>query len=158
MKKLISTILILAMLLPAAALSDLPDISGLSFDELVQLREQINLAIWNSEEWQEVTVPIGVWKVGEDIPAGEWTLRSAGKGKYGSSYVVYCDRIKESGLEGDLLNSRIYQSVIILGDDNEDDDEPRSVNITISKGMYLIIDDGPVIFTPYTGKPDLGFK
>ena len=52
-------ILFAFVLLPVFSLADLPDLSGLSYDELVQLRDQINLAIWNSEEWEEVSVPSG---------------------------------------------------------------------------------------------------
>ena len=74
MKKLLCLLFVL-VLLPVVSLSDLPDISGLSYEELVQLRDCINLAIWNSEEWQEVTVPPGLWKIGDDIPAGHWTIR-----------------------------------------------------------------------------------
>ena len=67
-------LLFVLVLLPVVSFADLPDLSGLSYDELVQLRDKINLAIWNSEEWQEVTVPIGVWVVGEDIPVGHWSI------------------------------------------------------------------------------------
>ncbi len=35
------------------------DLSHMSFEDLVTLKDQINLAIWNSKEWQEVTVPQG---------------------------------------------------------------------------------------------------
>lgn len=76
MKKLVSFFLT-ALLLFSAASADPVDLSGLSFDELVALRDQINLAIWNSQEWQEVTVPAGIWQVGKDIPAGHWSIRVA---------------------------------------------------------------------------------
>ena len=64
MKKLLTIILILALAVPAAALADLPDISSLSYDELIQLKDQLNLAIWNSQEWQEVEVPAGTYQIG----------------------------------------------------------------------------------------------
>lgn len=63
MKKIFALLLAL-FLLPAFSLADIPDISGLSYDELVQLNNQINLAMWNSEEWQEVTVPPGTYQIG----------------------------------------------------------------------------------------------
>ncbi len=50
------------------------DLQGLSFNELLALREQINLAIWNSNEWQCVEVPAGNYTIGIDIPAGYWTI------------------------------------------------------------------------------------
>ena len=70
-------LLFVLVFLPLVSLADLPDLSGLSFDELVLLRDQLNLAIWNSKEWQEVKVPIGVWKIGDDIPVGKWTISAA---------------------------------------------------------------------------------
>lgn len=75
MKKLLTVILILALLVPFSAFADLPPLDGLTYDELVELKDQINLAIWNSDNWQEVTVPAGIWKIGEDIPEGHWSIR-----------------------------------------------------------------------------------
>ncbi len=67
------------------------DLSGMSYEELVVLKDRINLAMWECDEWQEVTVPEGVWTVGEDIPAGHWTIRAAGKQDY--FYIWYCDDV-----------------------------------------------------------------
>ena len=50
------------------------DLSKLSYEELVELKDQINLAIWQSKEWEEVEVPQGIWEVGKDIPEGKWTI------------------------------------------------------------------------------------
>ena len=50
------------------------DVSSLSFSDLIKLQEEINLALWNSDEWQEVTVPAGLYQVGRDIPAGTWVV------------------------------------------------------------------------------------
>ena len=154
MKKLIIVTLILALLLPAMAMADLPDISGLSFDELVQLRDQLNLAIWNSEDWQEVKVPIGAWKIGEDIPVGKWTITAAD----GSIYVQLCDKVAAGGMEADISNSRFYYSTEILPKDSMDETEPKQLDVDAYKGNYIIIKYGPAIITPYAGKPDLGFK
>ena len=72
MKRTLCIILafVLVLTLAPAAFADV-DLSGMSFDELVALKDQINLALWNSADWQEVTVPQGVWQVGADIPAGK---------------------------------------------------------------------------------------
>ena len=156
MKKLITIILILALILPAAALADIPDISDLSFDELVQLRDQLNLAIWNSQEWQEVTVPIGVWKIGEDIPAGKWTISAASDNEYVGTFIFYCDKLENAGTEGSFSGKvHVYQSI-----ENEAYGEgfyPTSYDIECTDGMYLIIKEGPAMFKPFAGKPDLGF-
>ncbi len=153
MKKLIALILILAMLLPAAALADLPDISGLSFDELIELKQKINLALWDSEEWQEVKVPIGVWKIGEDIPAGKWTISAATDN---GSYLIFCDELDPSGMEGSF-SGRFHYYTEIEKEGFGDESSPTSVDLDCYKGNYIIIKYGPVWFKPFTGKPDLGF-
>lgn len=149
MKKLIALLLIL-VLVPVASMADLPDISGLSFDELIQLREQLNLAIWNSAEWKEVTVPIGVWKVGEDIPQGKWTIR----GENGYTYIQYCSELDSNGREGSV-SGRVYYSEII---DIDSDLSPDSIDLDMYKGLYFIVKSGKAVFTPFTGKHDLGFN
>ena len=160
MKKLLIGILILSMLLPAAALADLPDISGLSYDELVQLKEQINLAIWNSQEWQEVTVPAGAWEIGKDIPEGYWTITLPPDMLFN---VYYCDKINAArtglGYGYDYLNSFVgtMSSKKKKNGAWSFPDDPDHVDIYMTSGWYLF-NEGPVIITPYSGKPDLGFK
>ena len=153
MKRLLS-VLLAALLFAGSAAAQAPDLSGLSFDQLVELRDRLNIAIWNCSEWQEVTVPAGVWKVGEDIPEGYWTIRPA-EGTYIS--VAYCDILDAAGqapaqgwhgwngtLTGKPEGDRTYN-------------ERHQVDLDMIAGMYFI-NRGTCIFTPFTGKQDLGFK
>ena len=94
MKRFLCVLFVL-VLLPVVSLADLPDLSGLSFDELLQIRDQINLAIWNSQQWQEVSVPPGVWEIGVDIPSGHWSVRPA-EG-CGPDYIIYASGTKDHG-------------------------------------------------------------
>ena len=158
MKKLLPMILAALLCLSlASALADI-DLSGMTYDELVSLKDKINLALWNSAEWQEVTVPQGVWKVGEDIPAGHWTIKAT-DGVMCEIY--YCDAIDTTGRSPDfgnvneLILKYIKSSSRKSFKENEDLTE---IDINMSDGHYLIINDGNVIFTPYSGKPSLGFK
>lgn len=160
MKKLLAMLLVLAAIVPAAACADLPDISNLSFEELVQLKDQINLAIWNSQEWQEVTVPIGMWKIGEDIPAGHWTITPI-PDTYCSLW--YGDVVNETGTDvgygWDFVNG--YNSTMSTRVNRDgswkDPDCPHSVDLVVKDGWYIKT-TVPMIFTPYAGKPDLGFN
>ena len=154
MRKLIAIVLILAVLLPAAAFADLPDISGLSYDELVQLKNMINLAMWNSQEWQEVTVPAGTWKIGEDIPAGHWAISIVG---HGLTTVWYCEQVDELG--GPVCWGAKYKYKPVASEDFEAFNETYDhiIDFDVVDGWYLCFDKA-VVFTPYTGKPDLGFK
>ena len=154
MKKFLALALVCLFLAPAAV-ADVPDISGLTFDELITLREKINLAIWQSAEWQEVTVPEGVWVVGEDIPAGHWTIRVASSNDILN--IAYMDRINlttELPMNGAQLFSRTIASpgFSAFGEINAE-----YADIVMEDGWYFKC-SGAVIFTPYTGKPDLGFK
>ena len=143
-----------SMLLISCATADPVDLSGMSFDDLVTLRDQLNLAIWNSQEWQEVTVPAGVWTIGEDIPAGHWTVRPL-PGDYVN--VTYFDRLDEFGKSvgagwlgwGGTLTDR--------GEGDMTYGEPTQVDLEMKEGMYFKCSHS-VIFTPYAGKPDLGFQ
>ena len=159
MKKFFTFILILAMV-PIIALADLPDISGLTYDELVELKNQINLAMWNSSEWQEVEVPIGLWEIGKDIPAGTWRITPVGN-VYMNLW--YGDVLNENGTNAgygwDSVNG--YNDVLSTKQNRDgswkDTDDPHYVELKLQDGWY-IKNSATVIFTPPQGKPDLGFK
>lgn len=158
MKKLIIFILCVA-LLPAAALADLPDISNLTYDELVELKNKINLAIWNSQEWQEVTVPVGMWKIGEDIPAGKWHISVSPEAKKTWGSFTYCDLLDETGIKpGNRFSCDIYVSQTLNREDADDGSDPTYIEIELKSGCYFFIDKASLVFTPPQGKPDLGFK
>ena len=153
MKKLFCAFLILALFLPLAASADV-DLSGMTFDELVALREQINLAIWNCQEWQEVTVPQGLYVVGEDIPEGTWTIKAATDH---FTVIKFGDTLEANGIE--VAYSKNYGSGEAYSKDSSSyrDSEPLEFTFTAKKGDYVQVDYAPALFTPFTGKPDLGF-
>lgn len=133
------------------------DLSGLSYNELVALKDQINIAIWKSQEWQEVTVPQGVWLVGEDIPAGRWTIKT------GASYAMITigTKLDATGKSIDIWGSNFYHSVMVCNPNDrlyDSTSDKSEVDFDLKAGTYIIIDSGSVIFTPYAGKPSLGFK
>lgn len=153
MKKIICILLLVCMTTFAAAES--VDLSGMTFDELVALKEKINLAIWECQEWQEVTVPEGLYVVGEDIPEGTWTIKAATDH---FTAIRFGDTLEPNGIEvaysrnlgtGEAYskNSRTYR-----------ESDPLEFTFTAKKGDYIQVDYGPALFTPFTGKPDLGFK
>ena len=71
MRKFVCFALILC-LLPVMALAD--DLSSMSFDDLMALRQQITAEIMSRPEWKEVTVPAGNWEVDKDIPIGFYSI------------------------------------------------------------------------------------
>ncbi len=157
MKKLFALLLVL-IALPAAALGDLPDISGLSYTELVQLKDQINLAMWNSQEWQEVTVPPGIYEIGKDIPAGHWSM-IATKGD-GPVSVIYASALAKDGHQVDFTADNygyIAEDVCDPASEYYDASCKTIIDFDLKAGFFLQI-ESTLIFTPYAGKPDLGFK
>ena len=158
MQRFLSLLLcLLVVVSPAWSIADLPDISSLSYDELVELKDSINLAIWNSQEWQEVTVPMGVWTVGEDIPVGHWSISLSPDTSSKWASITYCDLLDASGTDaGNRFSCDIYAYLNVASPDN--DNYPQIIDIDCKPGTYIIIGHANVVFTPYSGKPDLGFK
>lgn len=144
--------LVLVFALAPAAFADV-DLSGMSFDELVALKDQINLALWNSADWQEVTVPQGIYKVGADIPAGKWTIKTSADGY---SAVKIGSQLDENGTD---VNYR-GELKAICGE-NYTGWAPSSAcafwTVELREDQYVSVKDGDCVFTPYTGNA-LGFK
>lgn len=155
MKKLIALLLFLVLTVPAIAVADVPDISRLNYDELIQLKNQLNLAIWNSQEWQEVTVPNGIWEIGVDIPAGHWTIRAAEK--CGPNYIIYSPALSENGHDVELAGDYIMECVCDPGSEYFSLEYKTSADFVLEEGYFVRLDCA-MVFSPYAGKPDLGFK
>lgn len=153
--------LLFALMLSAAPLAHAEtfDLSGMSYDELVALKNQINLAMWGCQEWQEVTVPQGVWKVGEDIPAGHWTVKCAPGAKRAS--VEWGEKLQDNNEDiGYYGRHSLYNTIYnpSVSSYSDSDSYMHSYSFEVRSGDYIVIEHGSVIFTPYIGKPDLGFK
>ena len=154
MKKLLCIALIFALLLPCSGLADLPDISGLSYDELLQLREQIEIAIMNFIEQQEIFLPVGLWTVGVDFPAGTWLVTPLDNQYFN---LWYGDVLNESGTDAgygwDWVNG--YNQTMSTKKKKDgswkNPDMPHSVIITMKEGWYLK-NSGAVVLTPATPK------
>ena len=152
MKKALVWMLAVCALLPGFALAEV-DLSGMSFEELIALREQVNQAIWRCDEWQEVTVPMGIWEVGVDIPEGHWTI-SAAEGTFAR---IYWGTDNHGGVEvsTDLAWERVCSPSY---KDYDEASDRVSVDWELKAGQFIEIHKGKAVFSPFTGKPDLGFK
>ena len=131
---------VLVMMLCASALADV-DLSKMSYAELIELRQKIDEAIWASDGWQEVTVPAGGYTIGEDIPAGKWTVK-------GDDIIcmvtVYKTKADHDNQTANIVTIMTLQSGNIC-------------NLDLASGEYIKIDNGKVVFSPFTGAA-LGFK
>ena len=150
MKKLIVAILMLALLLPAAALADLPDISGLSHEELLELRDAVSIELKKYEADQRITLDPGIWAIGKDIPSGRWLITPADD-QYMNLW--YGDVLNESGTNAgygwDSVNG--YNKTMSTKKKKDgswkDPDYPHSVIINMKEGWYLN-NAGTITLTP----------
>lgn len=92
---LLIAIIIMLYSIPAFAGTENFDFTGLSFDELIKVQEKLNTAIWASDGWKEVTVPIGIHLVGRDVPEGRWCITPSDPNV--SAYIEYGSELDESG-------------------------------------------------------------
>lgn len=144
------------MLLSSYALADI-DLSTMTLEELNALKQQINLEIASRPEVKSVTVPVGVWEIGKDIPAGHWTMTVEDGHSSDFATIVYCSNLNETGKGADIMSKVFFHDYIKVPGSSAPV-ELTSLDLDMNAGMYLIINSCPVIFTPYSGeKPDLGF-
>ena len=154
MKRLAAALLAALVLLVSFDAAEDIDLSGLSFDQLVTLRERVNRAIWDTKEWKEVNVPAGVYEVGRDIPDGFWTVTAAGEFIY--MFVTYCKSLDETGLGPNVLDKYAQRQLVTHDLIEAGSPLPASVNIRMRKGWFLIT-DAAVVITTGTGFPAPGF-
>ena len=153
MKRIVAMIAALLFFI-APAFADV-DLSSISLEELIELRQQINLELWNRTQIKSVTVPPGVYVIGKDIPAGHWSITTEKGNLYKWSNVIYCSRLDGTGKNPSY--SGLYYSDTVKYPGSEALVGLTTIDIDMKDGMYLIIQYDPVVFTPYTGIPDLGF-
>ena len=132
------------------------DLTTLTWEELLELKTAITLEQLTRDEWEEVEVPQGVYKVGEDIPAGKWTVRCTRGNHLTISWGQYLD---DDGHDINYfkgindakniknLNGRLY-----------DEGDATEYTFDAVDGYYIVIEYSSATFTPFAGKPDLGFK
>lgn len=130
MKRTLAIILSVLLLIPAACADDY---SAMTYDELLALREAITAEIMSRPEWKEVTVPVGSWIIGKDIPAGSYSIRIISR-----TLRIYVYKSQ---------TARTWDRHFIVHDD-----DPIG-QITLDDGMVIELDE-PCIFS----RPDsLGF-
>ena len=130
MKKLVVLLLVCILFVSCAAADDL---SGLSFDDLIKLRDEINAEIISRPEWKEVPVPVGEYIIGIDIPAGSYSIRAL------DNYVKFQYYATEN-------DTRDIETFFIDANDTLG-------NINLKDGMRIVIHE-KCIFSPPQG---LGF-
>lgn len=134
-------------------------INDLDYTDLVKLRDLIDARLeklkpQDTEAPREVTVPAGVYKIGVDIPAGYWTIRA--DGAMNISTVYYFQKPDESGLAPDPFYPFYFYQVASPDMCAYASSLTESVDIDMADSWYFSCDTA-VVFSVFTGKPNLGF-
>ena len=143
MKKIVPLFLVLFLFIGVAQASSI-DFTTYSLVELSELQTKLTQAMWASKEWQEVEVPAGVYKIGEDIPAGKWTISS------NSFFMILL------GDKLDVTKTTVEIEIDTIVDLIDPKDYTNGYTVELTEGRYIILNSW-VIFTPAVSKP-LNFK
>lgn len=150
MKKFTALVLTL-LLICSFAIAEI-DLTGMTYNELVELRQKVDKAIFESDGWQEVSVPAGLYKIGEDIPTGKWVVTPADGS---TAFVSLGTNIDSNGME--LADSFYNETITSESDSYAEYNSIREVTLQLQDGAYIEIKNSNVIFTPFKGH-NLGFK
>ena len=150
MKKIVTLVLAL-LLLCSFAIAEI-DLTGMTFDELVELRQKVDTAIFASDGWQEVSVPAGIYKIGEDIPVGKWVVAPT---EGSTALVCLGESVNSNGME--IADQFYSEQITSESDSYADYNKVREVTLDLQEGTYIEINSSNVVFTPFKGH-NLGFK
>ena len=87
-------LLVLLLLIPAA-LADVPDLSGLTDDEIVELLAQVNQALVDRRINKTAKMAPGTYTGGKDIPVGKYIFTCTATGNDWGNMFVYNDQGKQ---------------------------------------------------------------
>ena len=137
MKKLLSiTLLVVLLLNTCIALAEIPDVKGLSIEELHQLQRAIIQELGERKELPSFNAPIGVYEAGVDFPVGKYLITSP---NYCCYITIYASKSDYDNNNKPLERERtIYRS-----------NEGKVVDFT--EGMVVFVDFNTARFEPYKG-------
>lgn len=145
MKKMLSSLMILCLLtVPAFAEIDL---SGLTFEELIELRAQCQMEMMKRDEWKEVQVPQGVWLVGKDIPAGDWIIKCADVGRTNVSMRICVFKWGEGYPKDESFEyKKTFGKITVANPENKYYEEyengtPTEAKVHLEDGQYVVIEN-----------------
>ena len=131
-------------------------IDGLDYAQLIELKDAINLAIWSSYDWDRVLVPFGIYKVGEDIPAGDWLIEPP-EGSYVD--IGYGNELNARQMNMKLSYSAWSTSLKSATYRRYKEGDTTQTEVTAAEGCFICVSDGIYSwFKPSREKSSLGFK
>lgn len=113
------------------------DLSGYSSAELLDLRNQINAELVARGIEKETLVPVGIYVIGVDIPAGDYTIRP-----------------RDNAIGGIAVYKSAHQSGLLFTELIRSCDNDIIGKLSLADGNCIEIYSGALYFSPYQG---LGF-
>ena len=114
-----------------------PDVSSMTYDELVALNGQINAAMAKQNKIDAITVPMGEYTVGVDIPAGAYSIKIA---EVTSPYRIPSSTITVYSKSG-VIDERFYLS----------NATPVIGKVTLKDGYTIKISGDSILLSSYKG-------
>lgn len=74
MRKIVSILLSVLLVFSFSFAFAETNLSDMSYDDLIALQKELTKEIMSRPEWKEVKIPAGEWVVGQDIPAGIYSI------------------------------------------------------------------------------------
>ena len=148
MKKVIIVAVLLAAIIGTTSVSAAVagiDISGLSNEELIELREEIDQKLLDTGAID--TINPGFYIVGKDIKAGTYELSSKAI-ELEDMTLVYVYNSKED-YDNDIDNYSLSYQVGTWNPDSSNPDEYHSVSVTLEEGNLISIEDNTCLIKPY---------
>jgi len=136
MKKLFCMLLVFVFL-PVFSSADLPDLSGLSKDELYELSNLVQSMLFDSSLVDGVLIPAGEYIVGVDIPAG--TYRADTVSDVGGVCAV-CPSVSDNNRISEVYLGNMYGTL--------------TFRLILEDGNRLIIKYNSLLLFPYNGIMD----
>ena len=132
------------------------DLTGLTFQELSDLRDRCQMEMMNTGEWQEVTVPPGVYQVGKHIPAGTWRVICRVRN---NSLIMWGDKLDGNGHKVTYDGTDRYDIERVYNPNGKyfEKGSVTEYTFTVRDGEWIIIDDTDMVFTPPV-TPSFSFK
>ena len=142
MKKFVVVLIFILLAVSALSVSAQYDLSELSYSDLQNLVALAQKEMMTRSEFQEVTVPPGLYKVGVEIPAGKWTLILPPSDKsYASASVNIGDKLDEGQNSISLWDSNSYDYIYLK-------QESPNFTVTLLEGYYVEVEDNVIFSTP----------
>lgn len=141
MRKIAALVTAASLMLGVTAFASETDLSGMSFAELAQLKQEVEAEYNSRPEAEPFPVAEGYYLVGQDINPGRYfvaTVEPDDDG-YGVRMHVYADKAQFDARPSGKYGEYVSDDYFVLGE------EPKS--ITVEEGNYLYV-QGNLLFSP----------